>query len=795
MRERWIVPFTELTMDDVPIAGGKNASLGEMIRNLTSAGISVPGGFAVTSAAYWSFIDGNGLRDVITKCSGELTASPESLRTVGAEIRDAVVSAVVSDELDQELRTAYQHLCDSTGDPAVPVAVRSSATAEDMPEASFAGQQESYLNIVGADAVVAAYQKCLESLFGDRAIAYREENGYGHLDIALSVGVQQMVRSDVGGAGVIFTLDPESGFPDLVLIDAAWGLGEAVVKGEVDCDRYQVAKALLADEHLTPILSRTVGGKQVKVVLTEDATTPTATVGTTPAERDAFVLEPAKILQLARWAVVIERHYGRPMDIEWAMDGLTGDLFVVQARPETVQARRSITTMSHYSVTNTGATLVEGLAVGGVVASGPVCRLSSADEADRFPTGAVLVTETTDPDWLPVVRRAVAVITDRGGRTSHAAIVSRELGVPAVVGTQHGTSVLRDGQIVTVSCAEGDIGRVYDGVADVAVEDVALDALPATRTKVMVNLANPDAALEWWRLPTDGIGLARMEFIIGEHIRAHPMALAHPELVTDAATSDALAELTRHYDSPSEYFVDRLASGIATLAAPWYPRPVIVRMSDFKTNEYAKLLGGAPFEPVEDNPMIGWRGASRYDDPGYRDGFALECQAVKRVREQIGLTNLIVMIPFCRTPEEGDRVLAVMAKQGLVRGENGLRVYVMAEIPSNIIRAEEFAERFDGFSIGSNDLTQLTLGVDRDSATLADRFGADDPAVLSLVRDLIERAHKVDRPVGFCGQAPSNDPAYARLLVEAGIDSVSVTPDSFVAVKRQIAAAEGAGRA
>lgn len=785
----WIVAFGDLTIDDVAIAGGKNASLGEMIRELTSAGIRVPGGFAATSAAYWQFIDENGLREVIARGGDDASRSPESLREVGAAIRDAFSAATVGTVLAGQIREAYAALCEAAGDPQLPVAVRSSATAEDLPEASFAGQQESYLNVVGADAVVEAYHRCLTSLFGDRAIAYREENGFGHLDVALSVGVQQMVRSDVGGAGVMFTLDPESGFPDLVLIDAAWGLGESVVKGEVDCDRYQVAKAFVGDEALTPILSRTLGRKQVKVTNSPSGDS-TVTVETSDAERDAFVLDDAEILQLARWGVVIETHYGRPMDVEWAKDGVSGELFVVQARPETVQARKSAMTMTHHTISKQGRTLVEGLAVGGIVAIGPVCRLASADEGHRFPDGAVLVADTTDPDWMPVIRRAAAVVTDRGGRTSHAAIVCRELGVPAVVGTQHGTTLLAEKRIVTVSCAEGDVGRVYDGRAEVVSEELPLGDLPVTRTKVMVNLANPDAALTWWRLPADGIGLARMEFIVSEHIKAHPMALAHPDRVTDVATRAALAELTRLYDSPSEYFVDRLAAGIATLAAPWFPRPVILRLSDFKTDEYSKLLGGAPFEPHEANPMLGWRGASRYYHPGYRDGFALECRAIRRVRESIGLTNVVVMVPFCRTPGEADKVLAVMAEEGLVRGEHGLKIYVMAEVPSNVILAEEFAARFDGFSIGSNDLTQLTLGVDRDSAILAGSFGADDPAVLTLIRQLIERAHTAGRPVGFCGQAPSNDPAYARLLVDAGIDSVSVTPDSFVPVKRQIAAAE-----
>jgi pyruvate,water dikinase len=628
------------------------------------------------------------------------------------------------------------------------------------------------------------------SLWGDRAIAYREENGFDHLDVALSVGVQRMVRSDRWGAGVMFTIDTESGFPRMVLIDAAWGLGESVVKGEVDPDRYTVFKPLLAQEGATPIVSRSIGRKETKIIYAADGASSTQTLPCTPSERHARVLDDADIVALARWALLIEAHYARPMDIEWAKDGESGELFIVQARPETVQAQRGGASLVHYTVTDKGETLVEGLSVGDAVASGPVCCLASAAEGDRFPQGGVLVAELTDPDWMPVMRKAAAIVTDRGGRTSHAAIVSRELGVPAVLGTEHATKTLRDGQVVTVSCAEGDVGYVYDGEAAVRRDEVELGELPETRTNVMLNLANPSAALQWWRLPADGIGLARMEFIVSEHIRVHPMALVHPERVTDRSTRKAIASLTRDFDSPTEYFVDRLASGIAALAAAYFPHRTILRLSDFKTNEYAKLLGGTPFEPDEENPMIGWRGASRYYHPGYRDGFALECQAIRRVRDDLGFTNLTVMVPFCRTPHEADEVLAVMAQEGLVRGEGGLEVYVMAEIPSNVILAEAFAERFDGFSIGSNDLTQLTLGVDRDSEILSAQFGADDPAVLHLIRDLIARAHAVDSHVGFCGQAPSNDPAYARLLVEAGIDSVSVTPDSFVAVKTQIAAAE-----
>jgi pyruvate,water dikinase len=784
---RLTITFRDLAVDDVGLVGGKNSSLGEMIAHLAVAGIRVPDGFAATAHAYRELLAANDLAKVIEAEIARLHADPDRLREVGAAIREAFSAAVVPEPLADALRVAYQTLCDEAGVGDLAVAVRSSATAEDLPEASFAGQQESYLNVVGEQALLVAYQDCVTSLFTDRAIAYREENGFDHLDVALSVGVQRMVRSDRWGAGVMFTLDTESGFPHMVLIDAAWGLGEAVVKGEVDPDRYRVFKPLLVHPGVTPVVSHSLGRKEVKIVYSSAGGT--KTLDCTPAERHARVLEDHDIMTLARWAVIIEDHYGRPMDIEWAKDGDTGELFIVQARPETVQAQRGAL-LVHHSVTDTGRVLIEGLSVGDAAAVGPVRVLSSAAEIDRFPDGGVLVAEITDPDWVPVMRKASAIVTDRGGRTSHAAIVSRELGVPAVLGTERGTKVLRDDQVVTVSCAEGDVGFVYEGEATITREETDIGNLPETRTKVMLNLANPAAALQWWRLPADGIGLARMEFVVNEHIRVHPMALAHPERIDDPNIRRAIAQLTRDYDSGEEYFVDRLAAGVGALCSAYHPNKTILRLSDFKTNEYAKLLGGTPFEPVEENPMIGWRGASRYYHPGYRDGFALECRAIRRVRQEMGFTNLVVMVPFCRTPDEADKVLAVMADEGLVRGEDGLQIYVMAEIPSNVILAEAFAERFDGFSIGSNDLTQLALGVDRDSEILASSFGADDPAVLHLIRDLIARAHAVDSHVGFCGQAPSNDPAYARLLVEAGIDSVSVTPDSFVAVKTQIAAAE-----
>jgi len=778
--------FSELDRGDVGRVGGKNASLGEMRRHLTAGGVRVPDGFATTADAYWELLDSNDLRDRIATAVDRLHAG-EPLSSVGASIRELVAGAAFPPELTTALTDAYRELCGGAGQPDVAVAVRSSATAEDLPESSFAGQQESFLNVTGEHALLDACRRCLASLFTDRAIHYREDRGFDHLQVALSVGVQRMVRSDVGGAGVMFTLDTETGFPGVVLVDAAWGLGETVVSGQVDPDEHAVFKPLLADPGLVPIISRSLGGKERKAVY--DDAGGTTTVATSVQERAGFVLSDDEVLALARWAVTIEEHYGLPMDIEWAKDGLTGELFVVQARPETVQARREATHLRSYRLTGTGTRLTSGLAIGEAIATGPVCRLSSPDEIDRFPDGAVLVTGITDPDWEPVMKRAAALVTDHGGRTSHAAIVSRELGVPAIVGAGDATSVLTDGATVTVSCAEGDRGHVYDGTVAYEEREVDLSTLPQTRTRVMLNLADPAAAFRWWRLPADGVGLTRLEFIVTNHVRVHPMALVRPDQVDEPAR-ERIARLTSAYADPTEFFVDRLAHGIARIAASRWPDPVVVRTSDFKTNEYARLLGGEHFEPTEENPMLGWRGASRYYSEGYREGFALECRALRRVREQMGLSNVIVMIPFCRTPEEADRVLEEMAENGLRRGIGGLRVYVMAEIPSNIVLAEDFAERFDGFSIGSNDLTQLTLGVDRDSGQLAHLFDERSPAVTRSIELLIERAHRRGCPVGLCGQRPSNDPDFARFLVRAGTDSISVTPDSFFTVKQNVAAAE-----
>ena len=706
---------------------------------------------------------------------------------MGGVIRTLILDAKFPQDLEDAIRQAYRDMRASGGGT---VAVRSSATAEDLPEASFAGQLETYLNIEGEDALLVACKKCFASLFTDRAISYRENHGFDHLKVALSVGVQKMVRSDLASSGVMFSIDTETGFPRTVLVTGAWGLGETVVQGMVDPDEYQVFKPLLEDQSLTPIVEKSLGAKSRKMIYGAEGST--VLTETSDAERSSFVLADDEVLTLARWAAIIEKHYGLPMDMEWAKDGETGELYIVQARPETVQSRREAGALKTYKLKNKGPLIVSGLAVGDAIGAGKVCRLDSPDEIERFETGAVLVTKITDPDWMPIMKRAHAIVTDHGGRTSHAAIVSRELGLPAIVGTGDATKKLSEGQDITVSCAEGDEGHVYDGIADFTVTEIDIARIPKTRTKAMLNIANPAAAFRWWRLPADGVGLARMEFIISNHIKVHPMALIRFDEVKDQTARAEIERLTAGYDSKGEYFVDRLARGIARIAAAHYPHPVIVRMSDFKTNEYAELLGGSAFEPHEENPMIGWRGASRYYHPDYRDGFGLECRAIARAREEIGLTNIVMMIPFCRTPEEADRVIAEMAKHGLERGRNGLKLYVMAEIPSNVVLAEQFAARFDGFSIGSNDLTQLTLGIDRDSDRLSALFDERHPAVTESIAKLLASAKKTGTHTGLCGQAPSDHPEFAGFLVEHGIDSISVTPDSFLRVKEQIAAAEAA---
>ncbi|MGY6502590.1 MAG: phosphoenolpyruvate synthase [Acidimicrobiales bacterium] len=793
---RW---FADLGSDDTPVVGGKNASLGEMVSHLADAGIRVPDGFATTADAYWDLLDENDLRDRIADQIDRLHDGVD-LAEVGEAIRGMFLDASFSPALDEAITSAYQRLCDQTGRDDLDVAVRSSATAEDLPEASFAGQQESFLNITGPEELLAACKRCFASLFTDRAINYREDHGFDHTEIALSVGVQVMVRSDRASSGVMFTLDTETGFPRAILINGAWGLGELVVGGEVEPDEYVVFTPALDDPALLPIVHKRVGEKLQKLVYADDGHTSdpadlrpggtTRLLDTSDDERRSHVLDDEEIVALARWGARIEQHYGRPMDIEWAKDGDTGEMFIVQARPETVQARREASNLRSYRLVGTGERLVTGLAVGDAIAAAPVCKLDSPEQIADFVDGSVLVTSITDPDWEPIMKRAAAIVTDHGGRTSHAAIVSRELGVAAIVGAENATRVLEVGQEVTVSCAEGDEGHVYAGILEFDERELDIGDIPDTRTKVMLNIGEPAGAMRWWRMPADGIGLTRMEFIVASDIKVHPMALVKPDQVTDADDRRRIDELTAGYEDPTQYFVEHLAFGVGRIAASRWPDPVIVRLSDFKTNEYARLLGGAGFEPDEENPMIGWRGASRYYSDGYRDGFALECRAMRRVRERMGLTNVVVMIPFCRTVAEADLVLETMAEHGLVRGVDGLEIYVMAEIPSNIILAAEFAERFDGFSIGSNDLTQLTLGIDRDSDALADLFDESDPSVTRSIETLIEAAHAAGRKVGLCGQRPSNDPSFAAFLVRAGIDSISVTPDSFLAVKEHVAKAE-----
>jgi len=796
----YILWFDDVAATDIARVGGKNASLAAMTCRLVPAGIRVPPGFAVTADAYWRFIEANALQPVIAGALDEWKAGRRTLQELGSAVRGVMMAAPIPDDLRGAIVTAYRTLAHRCGHVAghgemVRVAVRSSATAEDLPEASFAGQQESFLNIAGEHAVVSHWQRCVASLFTDRAITYRDAHGFDQLRVALSVGVQQMVRADVGAAGVIFTIDTESGFPDVVLITGSWGLGENVVKGIVNPDEILLFKPLLDDVGLRPILRMRVGEKERTMILGDAADSPTRTVDTPDARRQQMCLTEEDALQLGRWAVAIEREasvragHHMPMDIEWARDGVTGQLFIVQARPETVQSRRAPELVT-WHLEGTGEVLCRGRSVGSAIATGKACVMRHVTDLADFRPGSILVAASTDPDWVPALRNAAGVITERGGRTCHAAIVSRELGIPAIVGASDALSAIADGQLITLSCASGEEGVVYSGAIPSRREALSLDAIPSTRTKVLINLADPASAFTHWRLPTDGVGLARIEFIITDDVQVHPMALAHFDRVTDGEQRRRIEQLTRGYPDKRDYFVHRLARGIATIAAAQHPRPVIVRMSDFKTNEYAGLLGGSAFETEEANPMIGFRGASRYYSERYRDGFLLECRAIRMVREEIGLRNIIVMIPFCRTLGEADRVLETMASAGLTRGEQGLQVYVMCEIPSNVVLAREFATRFDGFSIGSNDLTQLTLGVDRDSALLSALFDERDPAVTSMIRDVIERAHAAGRPVGICGQAPSDHEEFAAFLVDCGIDSISLNPDSFLRTKHRIAAAE-----
>lgn len=779
---RW---FDQIGIEDVASVGGKNAALGELYQQLTKQGVSAPNGFATTASAYVSFLSESGLDEKIDQILADLdTTDIANLRERGQRVRHAILATEFPADLKDAIIHAYQQLSAERGQP-VDVAVRSSATAEDLPDASFAGQQETYLNVQGEQALLDACRRCFASLFTDRAISYRTHKNFDHSQIALSVGVQLMVRSDLSCSGVMFSLDTESGFRDAVLINAAYGLGENVVQGAVNPDEYYVFKPTLRTGH-RPILKKALGSKEFKMVYDLGGGKLTKNVPVSAHDRNRFVLDDDDILKLAEWACIIEEHFGQkrgevsPMDMEWAKDGITGELFIVQARPETVHSTRSAEELESYRLLERGTELVSGRSVGERIAHGRVRMIEDASQMAELQEGEVLVTEKTDPDWEPIMKRAAAIVTNRGGRTCHAAIVSRELGVPAIVGCIRATEALHNGQEVTVSCAEGDKGNVYEGHLKFEVTRTSLTEGKRPSTKLMMNVASPDEAFSLSFIPNDGVGLARMEFIINNHIQIHPMALLKYDQLQDAATKRQVAELTAAYKDKPQYFVDTLAQGVATIAAAFYPKDVIVRLSDFKSNEYAHLIGGEQFEPTEENPMIGFRGASRYYDDRYKDAFGLECRAMHKVREEMGLTNVKLMIPFCRTVEEGRRVQTVMAEYGLVRGENGLEVYVMCEIPSNVISAEAFAEIFDGFSIGSNDLTQLTLGVDRDSEIVAHVFNERDPAVMDSIKTVIAAAKRANRKIGICGQAPSDYPEFAEFLVQQGIDSISLTPDAIL---------------
>ncbi|WP_417390455.1 phosphoenolpyruvate synthase [Gimesia sp.] len=795
LQEPLILWFGDIGIADVPSVGGKNASLGEMYCHLNSEGITVPNGFATTAAAYRFFLAETGLDQQIREILQDLdTADITNLQQHGLEVRHAILSAEMPTALQTEILQAYDRLGEALPG-GIDVAVRSSATAEDLPDASFAGQQESYLNVRGAAPLLETCRRCFASLFTDRAISYRTEKGFDHFDIALSIGIQRMVRSDLAASGVMFSIDTETGFKDAVLINAAYGLGENIVQGSVNPDEFYVFKPTLK-QGFQPILKKTLGSKEFKLIYDSGGGKMTRNVPVDPVDRKRFAITDEEILTLSRWAMRIEEHYSSvqkrhcPMDIEWAKDGKTGELFIVQARPETIHGNPQSQTLQTYHLKKRGRVLISGHSVGERIGHGVARVIESAKNLNEVQAGDVLITDRTDPDWEPVMKIAAAIITNRGGRTCHAAIISRELGVPAIVGAENATTAILSGQMVTVSCAEGDTGYVYDGQLDYEVQEINLDHLPETRTSVKIIAGNPNEAFRLSLLPSDGVGLARMEFIINSFIRIHPMALLEYNQLKDPILKDEIDRLTPGYTDKPAFFVDTLAQGVGMIAAAFYPREVIVRMSDFKTNEYANLIGGAKYEPEEENPMIGFRGASRYYHPRYREAFGLECQAMRKVRETMGLKNMKLMIPFCRTVAEGKKVLEEMARHGLHRGEDGLEVYIMCEIPSNVIQAEAFAEIFDGFSIGSNDLTQLTLGVDRDSEVVASIFDERDPAVMESLAVAIQRVKAAGKKIGICGQAPSDYPEIAEFLVKQGIDSISLNPDAVIKTVTRIAEVE-----
>ncbi|MGB3496481.1 MAG: phosphoenolpyruvate synthase [Elainellaceae cyanobacterium] len=794
-----ILWFDTIGIHDIPRVGGKNASLGEMIQQLAPKGVRVPSGFATTAYAYRYFIAQAGIAAQLQDLFADLDIENVSaLRRCGHQARSLILDTPFPQPLSEAIAQAYQLLCDQSANHSLDVAVRSSATAEDLPDASFAGQQETYLNVHGVTGVLDACHKCFASLFTDRAISYRTLKGFDHFTVALSVGVQQMVRSDLATSGVMFSIDTETGFKNAALVTAAYGLGENVVQGAVNPDEYLVFKPTLTQGD-RPILKKRLGSKEIKMVYDLGGSKLTKNVPVSEADRQRYALSDDEILSLARWACIIEDHYSQvrhtytPMDIEWAKDGITGELFIVQARPETVESQKSESVLRSYTLQADITALtpvVTGQAVGEMIGQGQARVIQSVQNMADFQPGDVLVTQRTDPDWEPIMKRASAIVTDQGGRTCHAAIIAREMGIPAIVGCGDATKAITTGEPITVTCAVGEVGKVYSGLLPFQLDETRIDHLPPTRTQILMNVGNPEEAFRLAKIPCDGVGLARMEFIIANHIQVHPLALLHFDQITDAATQQQIARLTALHPHKPDYFVEGLAHGIGTIAAAFYPKPVIIRLSDFKSNEYANLLGGRDFEPIEENPMIGWRGASRYTDPRYRDAFGLECQALRQVRSDMGLTNVIPMVPFCRTPDEGRRVLAEMSNHGLVQGEAGLQVYVMCEIPNNVILAEEFSQVFDGFSIGSNDLTQLTLGLDRDSALVAHLFDERNAGVKEMIRLVIERAKACDRKIGICGQAPSDYPEFAQFLVEQGIDSISLNPDSVIKTTLAIAEME-----
>lgn len=776
--------FKDLTIKNIPEVGGKTASLGEMFSKLKKQGVPVPDGFAVTAEAYRLYLKENNLDKRIKETlKGLDNKNLSQLKKTGEQIRKMILSSEVPWELVKEIRVAYAKLSKNFGRKNMAVAVRSSATAEDLPDASFAGQQETYLNVCGEKELLLAIKKCIASLFTDRAISYRVDKGFDHMSVSLSVCVQEMVRSDLGTAGVMFTLDTESGFKGAVLVNASYGLGEYVVKGRVIPDQYYIFKEGIK-KGLKSIISRRLGSKEVKLVYAKNGGTAQSVVKI--ADQKRFCLNDNDVIKLAKWGIIIENHYGRSMDIEWAKDGISGKLFIVQARSETVKSQEKINEIETYRLEKPGKVLLEGTSVGQKIGAGKARIIESPAQMRNFKKGEVLITRLTDPDWEPIMRRALAIVTEQGGKTSHAAIVSRELGTPCVVGAEGARKIIKNNTPITVSCASGETGFVYKGILPFTVEKNRIKDLHKTKTKIMMNVGDPNSAFSLSAIPSDGVGLAREEFIFTDFIKIHPLALARFEQVKDKITKAKIEKLTRGYADKKQYCIDKLAEGISFIASAFYPNDVIVRLSDFKTNEYAKLIGGKYFEPEEENPMIGWRGASRYYDDNYKDGFEMECEAIKKVREEWGLLNVIVMIPFCRTPEEGKKVIATMKKFGLERGKNGLQIYVMAEIPSNVILAEEFCKIFDGFSIGSNDLTQLTLGVDRDSALVSHIYDENNKAVKKLIRDLIKTAHKHGKKVGICGQAPSDYPKFAEFLVDAGIDSISLNPDTVLKTRQNI---------